>query len=82
VRACIAGLGRIDFLHLRVQLTLKFLKHVYLCSNPVIVGLAHLFKLTCEFKLLCDYVCLPCDLVTLPVSRLKAGISRHFEATL
>ena len=56
VRACISGLGRLDFQHLRTSLTLVFIKRGFYSSNNVVRCMAKLFSVSVEFRLLCAKV--------------------------
>jgi len=48
VRACISGLGRLDFQHLRTSLTLVFIKRGFYSSNTVVRCMAKLFSVSVE----------------------------------
>ena len=54
IRVFIVGLGRLDFVHLRSYLTLKFFRKVQYCHNRCFTQMFTLFKSSKEFKFVCN----------------------------
>ena len=55
IRVFIVGLSRLDFVHLRSYLTLKFFRKAQYCHNRFFTQMFTLFKCSKEFKL-CIYI--------------------------
>ena len=53
IRVFIVGLGRLDFVHLRSYLTLKFYRKAQYCHNRCFTQMFTLFKCSKEFKSVC-----------------------------
>ena len=84
VRACIYGLGRLDFLHLRTSLTLVFVKKGFYSSNNVVWYMAKLFSVSDEFRVrrLCTNVDMyPHSIDVTPIHVLRCSVYRNFTMT-
>ena len=79
VRACISGLGRLDFHHLRTSLTLVFIKRCFYSCNNVVRCMAKLFSLSHEFRLLCTKVGIsPYGFDVTPIYMLRCFVYKNF----
>ena len=56
----ICGLSRLEFLHLRMMLSYKFVKHAPCNSNNVLLSVARLRRLSKDFKTLESYIAATC----------------------
>ena len=72
VRCFIAGLGRLDFYHLHLFLSLRFISCAYFSPNSVFKSPVHLHGLTAEFNSVCSVAGITnIEFDRLPVSSLK-----------
>jgi len=79
VCACICGLGRLDFHHLRTSLTLIFIKKGFYSSNNVVRCMAKLFSVSVEFRRLCTNVDMyPHSIDITPIHVLRCSVYRNF----
>jgi len=56
VRSFIYGIGRLDFVHLRVNCIIKFVKNCLLSNNVIMSCMSRLFTLSREFQQICNFV--------------------------
>ena len=82
VRVLIFGLSRLDFLHLRMMLSYKFVKHALCNSNNVPLSVASLRQLSKDFKTLESYIGATCEVEFCCVGLLLKSIRRCFEESL
>ena len=81
VRCFKAGLGRLDFYHLHLFLSLRFIKCAYFSSNAVFKSLVHLNRLTAEYNSICSVAGITnIKFDKLPVSSLKYLILDVFKS--
>ena len=79
VRAFIFSLSRLDFLHLRMILRYKFVKHALCNSNNVILSVARLRRLFKDFKTLESYIAATFEVEFCSVGLLQKSIRRRFD---
>ena len=80
VHCLVAGLGRLDFLHFHLLLTLKFIKCVQCTSNTVFKALMGIYTQSSAFSLLLKSAnLLMVDFVKLPVHALNGFIIDLFR---
>jgi hypothetical protein len=78
IRACINGLGRLDFVHIYIWLRSKFLKGNLICDNNVINNLSRVYNLSKAVSMFCYNHCLNfCD----SFYALKQQIRVAFQTT-
>ena len=82
VRAFIFRLARLDFLHLRILLNYKFLKHALCSSNNVLLSVARSRKLSKDSKSLEYCNVAPCENEFCSVGLLQQFVRRFFEESL
>ena len=84
VSVFICGLGRLDFKHLHLMHTLKFVKKKSLSSdNAVIRCVSTLFSLSTEFSNLCSRVfCHAIYVKSLPFGAIGCAIHEHFRSSV
>ena len=82
VRAFIFGLARLDFLHLHMMLSYKFMKHALCNSNNVLLCVARLRRLSKDFKTLESHIAATCEVEFCSVGLLQKSIRRRFEVSL
>ena len=82
VRAFIYGLSRLDFLHLRMMLSYKFMKHALCNSNDVLLSVARLRRLSKDFKTLESHIAASCEVEFCSVGLSQKTIRRRFEESL
>ena len=72
IRAFIFGLSRLDFLHLRMMLSYKSVKHALCNSNNVLLSVARLRRLSKDFKTLQSYIAATCQVEFCSVGLYKS----------
>ena len=82
VRAFIFGLSRLDFLHLRMMLSYKFVKRALCNSNNVLLSVSRLRRLSKDIKILESYIAATCEVELCSVGLLQKSIRRRFEESL
>ena len=82
VRAFIFGLSRLDFLHLHMMLSYKFIKHPLCNSNNVLLSVARLRRLSKDFKTFESHIAATCEVEFCSVGLLQKAIRRRFEESL
>ena len=78
----IFSLSGLDFLHLRMMLSYKFVKHALCNSNNVLLSVARLRRLSKDFKTLESYIAATCEVEFCSVGLLQKSIRRCFEESL
>jgi len=83
VRMCIAGLGRLDFHHIRLNLLFKFVKNGLLSSNVIIRFLTRLFTVSKDFSKDCSRIDLkPKSVVHMSFGAVRCAMHNHFIASV
>ena len=82
IRAFIFGLLKHDFLHLRMMLSYKFMKHALSNSNNVLLSVARLLRLSKDFETLESHIAATCEVEFCSVGLLQKSIHRRFEESL
>jgi len=86
VRACICGLGRLDFHHLGTSLTLVFIKKGFYSSNNVVryMAIINYFAVSDEFRRLCrptNVDMYPHSIDVTAIHVLRCSVYRNFTVT-
>ena len=86
VKAFIFGMGRIDFLHIRMLQSYNFMKKALLSENCVLQGIASLVKLFKEFKELDMYLAVRGLIENCSFGKIKklvlAGLGKLYDMSL
>ena len=79
---CIAGLGRLDFHHIRLNLLFKFVKNGLLSSNVIIRFLTRLLTTSKVFSKDCCHIDLKRkSFVLMPFGAVRCAVHNHFIAS-
>ena len=85
VRSLIKGLGRLDFVHLRLHLCLKFHKNSFVSNDSTFSYVMKLLHVSDSFSKLCEHAGLSVSerrrFASLPTHRLREAVYCTFAAS-